>query len=206
VRTPSPGDTSLVILASEEASRKIDEWRRKHDVHYRIVPPHITVAYPPFVPEEAWSTVRPFLVGLFSEFEPFTVTLAELDAFAEEDHVLWLKPEDRGTAKRIRSLLVESLSGYVAELPLEYVPHLTVGFFNSREELLAARDSIASEITPLRFRVEDMAYMVVDRDGVARVRDRVPLGAATRRVPAGWPRSGERGQPEARPAHGWRGM
>ena len=128
MRTPSAGDTSLVILASEEASRSIDEWRRTHDVHYRIVPPHITVAYPPFVPEEEWSLVRPFLVGLFSEFEPFTVTLSELDAFAEEDHVLWLKPEDKGTVKQIRNLLAETLSSYVEELPLDYVPHVTVGF------------------------------------------------------------------------------
>jgi 2'-5' RNA ligase len=183
VRTPSPGDTSLVILASEEASRKIDEWRRAHDVHYRIVPPHITVAYPPFVPEKEWPTVKPFLVGLFSEFEPFTVTLSELDAFAEEDHVLWLKPEDRGTVKQIRDLLVGALSGYVGELPLAYVPHLTIGFFRSADELLAARDDIVRKIAPLRFRVEDLAYMVVDEDGVARVRDLVPLGRSIKYAP-----------------------
>jgi 2'-5' RNA ligase len=195
-----------VILASEEASLKIDQWRRTHDVHHRIVPPHITVAYPPFVPEEEWSTVRPFLVGLFGEFEPFTVTLFELDAFAEEDHVLWLKPEDKGTVKLIRSLLVETLSGYVGELPVTYVPHLTVGFFNSAEELLTARDQIAREITPLRFRVEDLAYLVVDGDGIARVRDRIPLGQALRETSPGWPRSRGRGYPGERSTHGWRGM
>ena len=185
VRTPSPGDASLVILLPEETSRKVDDWRRTHDVQYRVVPPHITVGQPPFVPEAEWPFVRPAVVDLMRDFRPFNVTLAEFSSFEtfdQDNHVLWLKPEDRGKVRRIREALEDRLPSYVEELPQDYVPHLTVGFFDSIKELRSAMRNLSREITPLRFRVQELAYLVVDDEGIARVRDRVALGWPVKRM------------------------
>ncbi len=54
-----PEIRGLAVLFPEEISVEINKWRRVYAPRYQMVPPHITVAYPPFVPEKEWPLVRP---------------------------------------------------------------------------------------------------------------------------------------------------
>ena len=176
MKVPVSGDSGLGIFLPEEVSLEIDKWRRVYDPYHEAIPPHITVTYPPFIPEKEWPLVRPALVKCLRAFHPFNITLKELGTFAGSPCVLWLKPEDGGNLSCIYVTLAERFPNYVSALPFDYIPHLTVGFFNSQEALSQAQEAISSGMKSFHFQVDELLYMVLGGDGTWRIRDRLPLG------------------------------
>jgi 2'-5' RNA ligase len=177
---PVPGDSGLGFFPVGEVSSEINSWRCIYDPHLEEIAPHITVAYPPFIPERDWAANRPAIVELLKDFRPFPITLEELGTFPGTPSVLWLRPEDGGALSRLHSALVDLLPAYILTSPLGYVPHLTLGFFDTPEALAEAQKVILSKIKPLHFEADELIYMVFGDDGVWRTHDRLPLGRSAR--------------------------
>jgi 2'-5' RNA ligase len=173
---PVPGDSGLGFFPLGEVSSEINRWRCIYDPHLGEIAPHITLAYPPFIPERDWTANRPAIAELLKDVRPFSITFKELGTFSGTPSVLWLRPEDGGNLSRLHSALVDLLPAYVLTTPFGYVPHLTLGFFDTPEALAEAQKVILSEIKPLRFEANELIYMVFGDDGVWRTRDRLPLG------------------------------
>lgn len=176
-RTPASGDSALIVVVPEWASGDIAAWRRAYDPNHRAIPPHVTVVYPPFVPVDQWQHARAGLAATIQQFEPFEVVFRELDTFAGLPAVLWLRPEDGGVLYRLNAAIAKSIPEYVAALPFEYVPHLTIGFFASGEESEAAQHAVGASFSLLRFRVDALAYTVFDAYGTWHRYDEIPLGS-----------------------------
>ena len=176
MEVPVSGDSGLGVFLPEDVSLEIDKWRRVYDPCHEAIPPHITVTYPPFIPQKEWPLVRPALVKCLRAFHPFDVTLKKLETFAGSPCVLWLKPEDGGNLSRIYVTLTERFPTYVSALPFDYIPHLTVGLFNSQEALSQAQQAISSGMKSLHFQVDELLYLLFGDDGTWRIRDRLPLG------------------------------
>jgi 2'-5' RNA ligase len=175
VEAPIPGDGALGVFFPNEVNLPIDKWRRIYLPQYREIPPHITVVYPPFVLLDEWPSVRTAVAECLGTFHPFDVTLKELGTFAGPPHVLWLKPEDGGNLSRIHAALVERCPSYVSD-PDSYVPHVTVGLFDSEKGLSKAREAMQAEIVPLHFRADELSYVVRGEDGVWHIHERLFLG------------------------------
>jgi 2'-5' RNA ligase len=181
---PLPGDGALFIAPPQRVQAKIVPWRRIYDPeHWRLIPPHITVAYP-FVRAEDWPAAQPALAECLAAFPPFWITLSELAAFEQPEVVLWLRPDDEGALVRIHVALAELFPTYFPPGPLPFVPHLTLGFFDSVAGLTQARAAIAARLSrlwrPLRFRVAALHYAVCAAGGVWRIHDTAPLAGARR--------------------------
>ena len=173
---PFASDAGLVIHPPEPICEKIDRWRRVYNRHYTVIAPHITVAYPPFVPEGEWLLVRPAPAAALRAFAPFDVTLRGLGTFEVDEFVLWLQPEDDGSLERLHAAIRALLPDYAMAAQHAYVPHLTLAFFNTVEAMHAARDRLAQKIKPLHFRAEAVTYAVLGADGRWHNRDALPLG------------------------------
>ena len=170
----SPGAGALFITPSQRVQAKIIPWRRIYDPeNERAIPPHITLGYP-FVRAEEWPAARPVVMECLRAFPPFWITLAELGAFEHPDSVLWFRPDDGGALARIHAALAASFPAHFRPGPLPYVPHLTVGIFDSAEALAQARAAISAVWQPLRFRVTAVRYGVLEMGGW-RVHDEPPL-------------------------------
>ena len=176
MKTPDPQDRALVVVLPERICAQIDTWRQAYDPNHGIMPPHITVAYPPFVPEEHWSGLRQAVRQCLGQFRPFQVLLGGLGAFGAEECVLWLRVEDGGQLLRIRASLMHCLPHYVPPLPFEYVSHVTLGVFNSLAGLQEAELAIGGQVKPRRFTVRRLTYLSPDEEGVWSVCSHVPLG------------------------------
>ena len=175
MNTPASGDGALLALPSRRVSARIVPWRRRYDPeHWRLIPPHVTVAYP-FVRDDAWTHVREDFARVLDTFPPFWVTLAELGAFEQPQPVLWLRPDDGGMLTRIHAALVAQFPADVKDGPLPFVPHLTLGFFDTLAALEDARKTVATDWEPVRFRVKALAYMTMCEDGTWCTRDTLPL-------------------------------
>jgi 2'-5' RNA ligase len=172
----APGDGALFVLPSQRVQAKIVSWRRIYDPeHWRTIPPHITVAYP-FVRYDDWPEVQPAFSACLQAFQPFWITLAQLGAFESPQTVLWFRPDDGGMLTRIHAALAERFPAHVQAGPLGFVPHLTVGFFDSAAAMAQAKATIEGTWRPLRFRVRSLCYATLHDDGIWRTCDGLPLG------------------------------
>ncbi len=179
---PILGDGALFVLPSQRVQAQIMPWRRRYDPeHWRTIPPHITVVYP-FVRHTDWPEVKPAFTASLQAFQPFWITLAELGVFESPQAVLWFRPADNGMLARIRAALGEQFPAYVHTDALGFVPHLTVGFFDSQAAMTQAKTTIAANWQPLRFRVQSLCYATLHEDGFWRTCDRLPFG---KRLPPG---------------------
>jgi 2'-5' RNA ligase len=177
---PDAGARALVALLSQPVSAKVDRWRSRYDPNFQIVPPHITVAYPPFVPPGAWELVLPRAVRCLQRFAPFHVELEHLGVFWGSPSYLWLAPEGGGSFARIHQALLQLLPEYMPTLPFVYRPHVTIGAFSSYDELLAAKEAIRAAWEPCHFQLTELVYMAPNQQGVWCVCSHLRLGSADR--------------------------
>jgi 2'-5' RNA ligase len=170
---PQPGDTGLVVMPPPEIRTEINMWRRVYRAYESSVTPHITICYP-FVPVAVWDAQRRVIPDLIRGFHAFDIVLRELGTFVRDESVLWLKPEDGRNLVRIRTKMQELFSKYLSQPALAYVPHLTIGLFQSVEELFEARKSVQKQLKPLRFTVDRLIFAIYDKEGW-RIHDYVNL-------------------------------
>lgn len=162
----------MVILPPEDVSAEIDKWRQIYDSHHKMVPPHITLAFP-FMPEHKWFQKRTAIADYLRTFHTFGITLKELKEFTGSPLVLWLKPEDSGSVVRIHTALEEKFPDYFIDAEFTFTPHLTIGSFDSEAKLFQAKSKITEELKPVYFQVSALVYMVLGDDKVWRHRDRI---------------------------------
>lgn len=176
MKMPDAGDRALVVLVPEPVSALVDQWRSLYDPSFAIVPPHITVAYPPFVPEAEWPSLRPAIAELLAQFSPFRVELTELGTFVGSSFYLWLKPEDDGSLADIHAALAQRFPEHVPQGQYDYRSHVTIGVFDSEQELLEAQRRIQDGWQARDFLVEELVYLSPNNHSQWCVYSRLPLG------------------------------
>lgn len=169
----TPG--ALGIIPPQNICTTINTWRQKYDPHVEQMEPHVTIAYPPFIKLEEWRDRRATVADCVRKFGPFEVSIAEAGSFPGDVKVLWLKPDDGDILAGIRRSLMSEFAAYVPELPYEYLPHLSVGYFESENALLIARSKVEAELESLSFTVHDVAYVVLGEDRVWRTHENLRL-------------------------------
>ncbi len=172
----SPEERALVVVLPDPIAARIDRWREQYDPNYEILPPHITVVYPPFVPEQDWPSVRDEVAACLRPFPAFTVRLAEFGVFDDGPFYLWLRPEDGGDLARIHSALARSFAQYSTPFPSPYAPHLTIGVFDSWRDLSVAQHAITQAWSPCQFEVDQLVYLSPNSRGLWCTCSRLPLG------------------------------
>jgi len=171
--------TGLEIFIHGPAAELINQWRRLYDRTYPELEPHISLAYPPFVPLEQWEKVKPRVMSCLASFGPFHVSPKGLWIFPgtspQEPSVLWLKPEPDGVLYSIRQALEGQLSDYVPPMPIPYVPHVSIGFIEGVDALEQAYAKVQAELHPVEFTVTEVAYEVDNKENGQRFIDTIPL-------------------------------
>ncbi len=176
-------DSGLGIFLTGAVARKVNRWRKLYDPYYEKLDPHITLAYPPFIPPAAWEEIRAEISQCLSTFPAFRICLDEVGLFSGSPQVLWLHPRDGGVLLRMRRELEHCFPDLVPPLPFEYQPHVSIGFFPDHDSLLRAKAQVEDAWRPLAFTAREMIYAVQTGEDVWEIRDRIPLlGAEIDRV------------------------
>ncbi|UCF69758.1 MAG: 2'-5' RNA ligase family protein [candidate division WOR-3 bacterium] len=173
MKSPKKGESGLVVVPPPDVRNEINMWRHVFKAYDNQTTPHITIIFP-FVPETLWNESRRKVTKALENIHPFTVKLRELGHFIHEESVLWLKPENGNNLMRIHSKMQEIFGRHIRPSTLSFVPHLTLGFFASVEELLKARTTVQKEFKPLQFTVDRVIYAIFDDEGW-HIRDHIQL-------------------------------
>ena len=175
--------TGLEIFIHGPAAEAINHWRQHYDPAFASLEPHITLAYPPFVPLEQWPLVKPAVLACLAGIEPFRVTLRGLGKFPSNTPdgptVLWLKPEAGGRLARIRQALEKQLPAYVPPRPIPYEAHVTIGFIQGDDFLRQAYAWVQAELHPIEFTVSEITYEVDNKESGLKFMEAIPLTGAS---------------------------
>lgn len=179
---------ALVVIPPESVWPPIQAIRERHDAQFRRWMPHITLLYP-FRPRERLREIRRALGPVCARLRPFELTLTRFAHFRQGPTrlVLWLAPEPEHPLIRLQAALRAAFPDCddVHRYPGGYRPHLTVGRFVSRPRMRRLLERVAPHWTPLRFPVEQLAFIARDEDPRApfRVVEWFRLGATTAKGP-----------------------
>jgi len=168
--------SALLIIPPAEVCDRIDVWRRRFDPHAELIPPHVTLAYPPFASVEQWPVMCLGINELVESIQPFEITLEGVDVTSGIPQVLWLHARDDGALPRLRGLLETRFPALVQPLLDGFTPHLTVGQFEEDAPLAAARAELESGWEPLHFEADRLFFAVQTPDRRWQMRDFVRLG------------------------------
>jgi 2'-5' RNA ligase len=170
------GDSALACFLPGQLAEMVDRWRTRFDPHVGSIAPHITVTYPPFIPQNDWLRFRGEVTACVAGFTPFEVDLNSTGVFDETPLVLWLHPDDGGHFAHMHGVLSTRFPQYMPPSPFDYIPHVTIGFFETREALEQAQRTVMRELQPMHFQVKALALGVLDADMKWQFEDRLPLG------------------------------
>jgi len=179
---------AVTVAVSGDAADYVNGFRRRYDPHVTRIMPHVTLAVAPELDVCDWMPARPRIRGALAQFPPFTIrVVADLGTFMD-DLVLWLQPTaPHGELLMLRQMILGSFPDVEFDRVDDFVPHISIGFFASSEDLLEARDAIQRELVPFSFRVAYISYLQADEGDIWQCVDTVELGELNAGAPAPTP-------------------
>lgn len=168
---------AVTICIMGDAGDYIDSFRHRFDPYVERIMPHITLMFAQDLDVTIWQSVRRSIQEGLSHITPFSVSVGRTGVFHDDTLVLWLLPEDEhGEVAAIRSLLLRAASGVTVERVHDFVPHISIGFFDREESLIAAREVVDADLRPFDFRVAFLSFLRADDNDVWHCVDTLNLG------------------------------
>jgi 2'-5' RNA ligase len=167
---------AVTVAVPGDAADYVDGFRKRYDPHVTRIVPHITLAFAADLDVSDWMLARHQIKKSLVQLPPFTVHVAQPGMFMD-DFVLWLQPTPpHGELLTLRQTILESFPDVAFDRAADYVPHISVGFFRNRAELLEAEGSVSRELVPFSFRVAYVSYLQADEGDIWQCVDTVELG------------------------------
>ena len=131
------GRRDILIIPNFEDIEEIQEIRKKYDELYKIIPPHITLAFP-FKDEISNEDLKIKLKELLKDVKPFKVRCKEIsleeDKKVETFYIFLNISEGKEIIKDInKKIYTEILKKPIIE---NYKPHITLGNTNNPNEII----------------------------------------------------------------------
>ncbi|MDO9099317.1 MAG: 2'-5' RNA ligase family protein [Caldisericota bacterium] len=168
---------AVTICITGDAGDYINTFRHRFDPYVERIMPHITLMFAQDLDVAMWQSVRlPIQEGL-AHITPFRVCVGSTGVFHGDTPVLWLLPEDEhGEIAAIRGVLLGATSGVAVERVRDFVPHISIGFFDQEESLMSARQAVDTDLQPFDFRVAFLSFLRADDNDVWHCVDTLNLG------------------------------
>jgi len=108
-------------------TRKIEEFRKKYDPHYKLISAHIVIVFPvsDVVGE---SRLVNHIKNTLSEWKPFDICISGLKKSWDQWMFLVLQEGNSSIAKLHDELYTSLLSKYLRK-DIKYIPHIGLGLF-----------------------------------------------------------------------------
>ena len=167
---------AVTVPVAGSAAAYVDTFRRRYDPHVDLIVPHITLAFAAELDACDWMSARSRIQAALADMPPFDVQVAAVDAFPDS-LVLWLKPDDpEGQFATLRNCIMDMFPEVEFDHAGNFVAHISIGFFETEEQLEAARTVVARELVPFTFHVAYLSFLQADEGNVWRCVDTVELG------------------------------
>jgi 2'-5' RNA ligase len=184
--------TGVVIWPDPGTSEVVNELRARYDAHYRLIGPHITIAFPGEV-EISQAEVQARVAQAASKIPPFSATFNQwlgitslAETYPEETRqfiqrytnavnaILLLADDGAAEMLELRGLLHQAIPqpGFL----LSYPPFMTLGQTLSDVDYVQALAELSDYQPAYQFEVTGLDLLLENTDGTWTVLGTYPLG------------------------------
>ena len=131
------GKRDILIIPKCKNIEKIQLIREKYDELSHLVPPHITLAFP-FENDITNEELKLELVKIFKNYKPFNIKCKGIslheDTRVNTNYIFLDLIDGKEVIKQIHDLIYEKILYEEPAIKYNYIPHITLGTTNNKEE------------------------------------------------------------------------
>lgn len=114
----------IAIFPSREIQNEANQYRKRYDPSYALIPPHITLRDSFQVDEEMLEDMISQLKHIANEVEPFTIEVKKVSTFAPVTNTIYFKIEPHETLTSLHEKMHEDF--FTDHPKHSFVPHITI--------------------------------------------------------------------------------
>jgi 2'-5' RNA ligase len=158
--------TAVVIIPPKKIWGPIQNIRKKYDRHIHRWMPHITLLYP-FKLQSEFNKLEPSFSTICNEIELFEITFNNFNYFnhGKQKYTLWLTPEPEYLVVSLQHKLLEIVPDCndVNLYRKGFIPHLSVGQIEGKDNLETLLKSLQTNWTPLKFKITSIYFIAREK-------------------------------------------
>ncbi|NIK22528.1 2'-5' RNA ligase family protein [Paenibacillus lupini] len=116
----------IAVFPSQAVQDFANSWRIRHDPHYSIIPPHMTIRDKEELSESQLPAITEHLEAVASQTKPFQIRYNRVSSFYPASHVLYLALEDPAPMIKLHQAVCQGPLDVPAP-NFVYTPHVTIG-------------------------------------------------------------------------------
>ncbi|CAM2888596.1 MULTISPECIES: YjcG family protein [Salinicoccus] len=122
----------VAMFPSKELQDKVNQYRKRYDAHYALIPPHITIKDRFEADESEKEEIAKYLKEVAKKHEPTEIEIKKVSSFSPNSLVIYFKVEKN---EKLQSLHDALNSGdFYGENKHPFVPHLTIAQGQTTQE------------------------------------------------------------------------
>lgn len=152
------------LLPENKETEKVNQIRKKYDPAYEEIWPHLTLVYPfqKINEEEIHNRIK----KIIRNFKPFNVSFKNLEKSAKGNYLYLLpKKGKKKILKLHKKLHTGPLENHSNPDMPEYIPHITVGVFDTEQELDEAINSLKRKKPKFEFFLDRLHLLEINEKG-----------------------------------------
>ncbi len=114
----------IAIFPSREIQDEANQYRKRYDTNYSLIPPHITLKETFELGNQPLKNMIDQLKKIAIEMEPFSIEIKKISSFAPVSNTIYLKVEPNESLTTLHEQLHEGILFH--ERHHSFVPHITI--------------------------------------------------------------------------------
>ncbi|MFX0049543.1 MAG: 2'-5' RNA ligase family protein [Candidatus Hermodarchaeota archaeon] len=163
--------TAVVIIPPKNIWGAIQDIRKKYDKHIHRWMPHITLLYP-FRPKSEFNNLEPHFSKKCKKIESFEVYCEKFKHFyhGKQKYTIWLDPNPEHLIKSIQAKLLEIVPDCndVNLHKIGFIPHLSVGQIDGKDNLNAILKNLQNNWKPLKFNINSVYFIARESEKLSQ--------------------------------------
>jgi 2'-5' RNA ligase len=142
----------IVVFPPKEVQDFANNYRKRYDPQYNLIPPHITVRSRQHFTQEQTEEIVALLEKAAQQTVPFTVHLNRFSTFYPASNVIYIAMADTSPLVKLHDLVCQGI--LKDESSYTYTPHITVGQNMGDDELHDVLASLRKKTVDFRFQID----------------------------------------------------
>lgn len=144
-------------------NKEIEDILKKYHPGHRLWSPHITLTYPFNISDQ--KSLAIYLGDVTKKLSRFKITLKGYQKSTNEYYLYLLVNKNKTKIMRLhKSLNSGILSGFENKSMPVYIPHISLGVFNSKKEIDEAIKQLKTQKLSIDFLVDKISLVTVGKD------------------------------------------
>ena len=158
--------TAVVIIPPKEIWEAIQDIRKKYDRHIHRWMPHITLLYP-FRPQSEFNNLESLFSTMCKKIEFFEISCNKFKYFhqGKKNYSLYLNPEPENLVISLQNKLLEIVPecNDVNLYKNGFIPHLSVGQIDGKDNLKIVLKNLQNNWSPLKFKITSIYFIAREK-------------------------------------------